>query len=708
MSIIQFNAVKAQERRIESLLNAEFPAVIRALEPHSHDAALTVQALQDELRRQWHDFSSAERKLNIAVIGRVKAGKSTFLNTVIFDGHHVLPQAFTPKTASLTKIEYAEQNALAVEFYTPKEWAQMESAAHSGAATENARMAKELVEATRQSGIAVNDILAQGTIEHTFSSDEELAAALNQYTGADGSCTPLVKCVTLYQSNPNLAGISIVDTPGMNDPVVSRTQRTREFLADCDVVFFLSQASQFLDENDVDLLKNQLPQKGVARLILLVSRFDDALMDVIYDMDSLAEAVQDTKERLRRQAKKIFRTEAQRLAEAGNARCAELFQSCTQPLFLSSFLHNMIGKSPSDYTDAEQKRADALDEYGDFAENLAEIGDLAPILDELAVCIAEKDQTLLKKVEGFVPRAKESLQKLIADEQKETARRISVLETGDGTSIEHERRQMEQKIHEIQARLEEYFGTITSNIEQAKIDVLRKLREDNRTYSSLSTKTGVEYEEHSRKVSDSKWYNPFSWGSSHTEYYTTERRYSYLDVNDALENIRNYGREASSDIERTFADNIHLQTLKQQLLKRVVESLDAGREDYDPAYFRLLAERSLQKIELPVVQIDVSAYLDSLTGRWSGEVRDSSDRSALQAAHAAAMSQLFDAISACFTEEVPRLKSHLDAIKDGFGKELLQSMESDYQKLQAACLDKDRSIQKLRDYAKTLATLENH
>ena len=69
MSIIQFNAVKAQERRIESLLNAEFPAVIRALEPHSHDAALTVQALQDELRRQWHDFSSAERKLNIAVIG---------------------------------------------------------------------------------------------------------------------------------------------------------------------------------------------------------------------------------------------------------------------------------------------------------------------------------------------------------------------------------------------------------------------------------------------------------------------------------------------------------------------------------------------------------------------------------------------------------------------------------------------------------------
>ncbi len=33
-------------------------------------------------------------------------------------------------------------------------------------------------------------------------------------------------------------------------------------------------------------------------------------------------------------------------------------------------------------------------------------------------------------------------------------------------------------------------------------------------------------------------------------------------------------------------------------------------------------------------------------------------------------------------------------------------MESDYQKLQAACLDKDRSIQKLRDYSTALEELQ--
>ena len=67
MSIIQFNAVKAQERRIESLLNAEFPAVIRALAPHSHDAALTVQALQNELRRRTQPVHGRGRQLHLCI-----------------------------------------------------------------------------------------------------------------------------------------------------------------------------------------------------------------------------------------------------------------------------------------------------------------------------------------------------------------------------------------------------------------------------------------------------------------------------------------------------------------------------------------------------------------------------------------------------------------------------------------------------------------
>ena len=44
------------------------------------------------------------RDLTIAIVGRVKSGKSSFLNALVFNGESILPQAATPMTAALTFI----------------------------------------------------------------------------------------------------------------------------------------------------------------------------------------------------------------------------------------------------------------------------------------------------------------------------------------------------------------------------------------------------------------------------------------------------------------------------------------------------------------------------------------------------------------------------------------------------------------------------
>ena len=48
--------------------------------------------------------------LQIGIVGQVKAGKSTFLNSLFFNGENVLPKASTPMTAGLTVIEYSPKN----------------------------------------------------------------------------------------------------------------------------------------------------------------------------------------------------------------------------------------------------------------------------------------------------------------------------------------------------------------------------------------------------------------------------------------------------------------------------------------------------------------------------------------------------------------------------------------------------------------------
>ncbi len=262
---IQFKEMQQQEAIVEKLL-ARHGKIAESIQVHNSNDAEAIRQIADEVRRSWKDFTRDERKLNLAVVGRVKAGKSTFLNTIVFGGRHILPEAFTPKTATLTKIEYAETNSLEIEYYSPEEWKELEHQAKLSEGSDAARAAKELTESVRASGVNVSAILAKGAETEIFMSEDELMGRLNRYVGENGEVTPLVKCVTLKINKAELNGISIVDTPGLNDPVVSRTQKTRDFLGLCDVVFFLSPASQFLDKNDVDLLRRSFRKKALRAL----------------------------------------------------------------------------------------------------------------------------------------------------------------------------------------------------------------------------------------------------------------------------------------------------------------------------------------------------------------------------------------------------------------------------------------------------------
>ncbi|MBN0719663.1 dynamin family protein, partial [Pseudomonas aeruginosa] len=57
--------------------------------------------------------------MNIGIVGRVKAGKSSLLNALVFDGEPILPKAATPMTAALTTITWGEVFQAKVEFYGP-------------------------------------------------------------------------------------------------------------------------------------------------------------------------------------------------------------------------------------------------------------------------------------------------------------------------------------------------------------------------------------------------------------------------------------------------------------------------------------------------------------------------------------------------------------------------------------------------------------
>jgi len=230
---------------------ADFPEAMAQLDEWQRDAAMRRARL-----------TLAEAPLSIGVMGQVKAGKSSFLNSLLFGGRSLLPEAATPKTANLTRIRYAAKPSFTARFYQPQDWALIEQQAASDLPDDTSRAARELVESARASGEDIPKLLAQGEINLHADDIDGLLGVLDEYVGGDGRLTSLVAETELALPIDELIGIEIVDTPGMNDPVVSRTAKTREYMGQCDVVFFLTRASQFLDSSDQALLTVQLPQRA--------------------------------------------------------------------------------------------------------------------------------------------------------------------------------------------------------------------------------------------------------------------------------------------------------------------------------------------------------------------------------------------------------------------------------------------------------------
>ncbi|GAA6872401.1 hypothetical protein HpHNI6_04180 [Helicobacter pylori] len=71
----------------------------------------------EELEKTLKGMQAENRGLKVGIIGRVKAGKSSLLNALIFEGKEVLPKAATPMTASLTILKYAQNLSAEAQFY---------------------------------------------------------------------------------------------------------------------------------------------------------------------------------------------------------------------------------------------------------------------------------------------------------------------------------------------------------------------------------------------------------------------------------------------------------------------------------------------------------------------------------------------------------------------------------------------------------------
>lgn len=657
------------------------------------------------------DFYRENRKLNIGVVGQVKAGKSSFLNTLLFDGKEVLPKASTPKTATLTKMEYSEENVIQIEYYSPNEWRILEDNTVVDLDDEIYTSAREIIDMVKKNGINPQQYLEKGFDKIEFDTYEDLVSSLNDYVGEDGKFTPIVKAVTLYLNKEEFRELSIVDTPGLNDPIASRTIRTKEFMEVCDVVFFLSQSGSFLDKSDWILLSSQLPQKGVKKLVLIASKYDSGIRDVLRfqdeddifgdddnTADNIPKACKMIKKKLKRHAKNKVVEFVKDLEMRGSSpELIEVIKQCADPIMVSSLAYNMTGKNQAEYTSEEKNIYSALKQFStDMESDLKLLGNFDEVKRLFDEVVREKESILKAKAKSFIPNALEELKNLLSGYLEKTNKRIQVLENNDREQLLEQKKIIEVQMSSIKADIASVFGDLNVKLESEKIAGIRELRDAGKDYLNIKERTG--------SITRTGSYTTGFWFFKRTHVYTYEEPYSYCFATDATENLHKYGLDASNQVEEVFREALQMKEIKRRLLNVVINNFDMGSEKYDSSLFRIMVEETVSGIEFPIFDIDISGETNNITESFHGEITSASQKTALSTALSSAISKIYHELCKKLDVAVKKFKEDMLAIEKKVEDSLLTNISREFEELLSQCDNKDMEIARYQEYAAILET----
>lgn len=652
------------------------------------------------------DFYRENRKLNIGVVGQVKAGKSSFLNTLLFNGQEILPKASTPKTATLTKMEYSEENIIRVEYYSVEEWEVLEDNASIDLDDEIYTSAREIVEMVRRNGVDPHPYLEKGYDRIGFATYDDLIASLNDYVGEDGKFTPIVKAVTLYLNKEEFKGLSIVDTPGLNDPIASRTIRTKEFMEVCDVVFFLSQSGSFLDKSDWILLSSQLPQKGVKKLVLIASKYDSGIRDILRmpdefgldenEADNIPDACKIIRNKLRKRAREKVEEFVRDLESRGSSpELIKVIRQCSKPVMVSSLAYNMTGKAQSEYTSEERNIYSALKRFSkDMESDLKLLGNFDEVKNLFDEVIIEKEHILEMKAKSFIPNAQEELKNILLSYLDKTNKRIQALERNDREQLLEQKKFIENQMGNIKADIAAVFGELNVKLQSEKATGIRELRDASKDYLDVKERTG--------SVTKKDYYTTGHLWWKKTHAYTYQEQYSYCIAADAIENLKKYAIDASNQVEEVFSEALQLKELKRRLLNVVVNNFDMGSEKYDSSLFRIMVEETVSSIEFPVLHIDISDAMDGIAGKFNGELTSADEKTKLSTILSKNISRICDELCKNLEITVQKFRNDMTEIKNKIENNLLSNISGEFDLLLTQCENKDKEIADYKEYAAIL------
>lgn len=729
-----------------------------------------VQDFVDQSRRvneYANEIMNTNRDLKIGIVGQVKAGKSSFLNAMIFDGNDILPKAATPMTAALTKICYAEEPSAKVVFYSNLDWEVVEQQAQQyddclkqeialwkarkRAAIENARQSnrlgkidetlaytapksqnyivpepseselqqfkrkipvpyrscKELVEMVSRHDAVLEKLGLEETV-----SIENLEQDLKQYVGADGMYTPIVKYIELGICNHLVKGIQIVDTPGLGDPITSRSEKTKEFLMACDAVFLLSPSSQFMKREDVELIMNTLPGDGINRAVLVGSKFDSAMLDdKIKERQPLRNVLRRTRKTLNESAK-IALSEC-RKAEKGyvHSKILERLENDVDRqikegkslYYTASLIHNAACHMERNETinDEEKYIIELMDSRFDgMSQDTSDLKDLAGIDRlrniEFARIRKEKDDILAERSISFAKDQCQALQKQLNAIQMECEQNLRFVQSEDIELLQKKRAASQEALIAMRRDIQNAFEICASETKNYMVNLAIGIKARAEGHTDIHVSEGSTSTNHSEKTGMLWW--------KKTEHWTTTEYFKAADVADAINNIHQYIWDAESAIASEMNRAIEIDALRNKIKGIVLRSFEKADANYDENDVINPVEALLKRLTVPEFNlVDAKKYEEQILDKFPNSRVTGEAIADLRLKQKLVLAEISSDISSKMEQKTEEIEQMLNQQAIHFTDDIKKQIEAKIQLLTTSLQDKQGSIEKYNAFLKHIA-----
>lgn len=681
-----------------------------------------------------NDILNTDRSMKIGIIGGIKAGKSTFLNALIFDGENILPKAATPMTAALTKLVYSEKGNFAkVHFYTKEGWEGIQELAEEydkklekaieekirkkkenferlkkqkryvesfstdvtdsekkslermlGTKYPEYKSSKELVEMAKKNGVKVESYL--GT-DKEITLNDDIQASLADYVGSSGKFTPIVSYIELALKNDLLKDIEVIDTPGLNDPVIARSKVTKDYLAHCDVVFLLSRSSGFLPQEDMELISRTLPSEGVSAIKLIASQSDMAALD-----DSGEDEKKTIHEVLSSQQRLLTETAEKKLSNiAGKKNQQGTFT--WQPLYVSSMFYSAarnIEKGNSLSEEEEHVLKQCEENFIGFVREpkiLRELSGINMIRETVWQEIKkQKEKILEQRSKEFIEDKKAGCIESLVEIRKQAENNLSNLQEGDREELLRKEEQINKALEKSRDKIKDIFEGCAFDCNNKILQLQSEVRMEVDSHHHVETRDIIETETRSRRKR--------TWIFFHkTEYYDVDVHHDQANVSDAEMNIRRYMNVIENTITNRMNSIINMTEVRTLLKKELLEVLSDNSDGiFESDDIVIPVNRILREINTPVIKIEREKYESALEKAFRNDFVRDEEIARLRREQNKVLRVISVYTCDLLGQEAKRIKNELDAKAKSFSDDVKEKLSGNIKLLRENLENKEKSI----------------